>query len=246
MLNKSESISEIAKALSAFQGEVSNAKKDAKVSAGSIKYNYATLETVIDVVRPILAKNGLSFVQSMKTTVESMEIMTLLMHSSGEWIECGGVTFKVNDHKPQNLGSLMTYGKRYGLMAALGVATEEDDDGAQAQEAAKNAKPTAVEKTAKNAKEDSQEIPEDAEPTQEELAEIEAIENRPLTEIELKALIDLGSRKGVPELNILATWNNNGAGLKNLSEMTFKQFKASKEMLEKMKDKEAKQSQLVL
>lgn len=121
-MNKSESIKELATALSAFQGEVENVSKDG--TNPFFKSKYATLENVISTVKPILAKHGLSYAQ-----FPSFEgLATVLMHKSGEWIsEDAKITIK--DHTPQGQGSAITYMRRYALSSVLGIATEEDDDG---------------------------------------------------------------------------------------------------------------------
>lgn len=130
-MEQSASIGELAKALSAFQAAVENVTKDG--SNPYFKSKYATLENIIDTIRPHLAKHGLSFSQI--PTGEN-ELSTILMHVSGEWLKA---TAKMTpkDQSPQGQGSAITYMRRYALSAALGIATEEDDDG----NVASNAKP---------------------------------------------------------------------------------------------------------
>jgi hypothetical protein len=81
-MKTSQSLTELAKALLAFQSKVPNVGKDS--SNPFFKSKYATLENVIGTVREPLAKNGLSFSQF--PTGEN-ELCTILMHTSGEWIK---------------------------------------------------------------------------------------------------------------------------------------------------------------
>lgn len=122
-MTKSESISNIATALTAFQGEVPAIEKDG--NNPFFKSKYATLENIIKVIKPLLLKHGLSFSQ-----FPSGEhgLTTILMHASGEWIE-SEVSTSPKDNTPQALGSALTYMRRYALSAVLGLATESDDDG---------------------------------------------------------------------------------------------------------------------
>lgn len=141
-LNKSESIKELATALAAFNGEVSRVAKDR--SNPFFKNNYATLDQIIDEVRPILHKNGLSIMQIPSGDADNVTLKTLLMHVSGEWIESEPVAMKPVKNDPQSVGSAITYARRYSLAAFLSLNTGEDDDGnaaSQAKAPAANNKP---------------------------------------------------------------------------------------------------------
>ena len=125
-MTKSNEIKNLANALSKFQGEVGTAKKDA--SNPFFKSKYADLATIIETVRKPLADNGLSFAQF--PTGEN-QLTTILMHTSGEWIE-DTYTMRPMDAKPQSIGSVITYMRRYAIGSILGIATEDDDDGNKA------------------------------------------------------------------------------------------------------------------
>jgi len=122
-MEKSESIKELATALCKFQGEVGKIKKGE--TNPFFKSKYASLSDILDVIREPLVLNNLSFVQM----PEGEHLMTtVLMHSSGEWIESTySMTPSKND--PQGLGSVITYQRRYALGAVLGLNIDEDDDG---------------------------------------------------------------------------------------------------------------------
>src|SRR5262245_20522670 len=70
---------------------------------------------------------------------ERLMLETRLVHSSGEWVGCIYPVCKLADH--QDMGSALTYARRYSYCAIAGIAAEEDDDGNSAAEP--TAKPTA-------------------------------------------------------------------------------------------------------
>jgi len=124
----SEQINELAKALSQFQQKVSNPKNVANNPFFNSKY--APLDEVISVVKEPLAEQGLSFIQSTSSdqSTGSITLTTLLMHSSGQWIESDQLSLKADKNNAQSYGSALTYARRYQLSAMLGVASEDDDD----------------------------------------------------------------------------------------------------------------------
>lgn len=148
LIEKSQSITELAKALSKFQGEVEAVPKDSENPFFHSKY--ASLESVIKVIQSPLAKAGLSYAQF---PLGKNQLVTMLMHQSGEFI-MSTVEMTPKDTSPQAHGSAITYMRRYSISAMLGLATEEDDDGNSASSPKqKPAKSTTV----KTGKVDSQE-----------------------------------------------------------------------------------------
>lgn len=131
---------ELAKALVTAQAAMSHAAKDAKNP--HFKSAYSSLASVIDAVRPHLAANGLAFVQKLHNSDNSVGVETVLIHESGEELSCGILYIPVTKNDAQGLGSCVSYGKRYSLQAALGVASEDDDGNA-----ATKAPPKPIEKT---------------------------------------------------------------------------------------------------
>lgn len=131
MNNMSPSINELMTALAKAQGRIQPASKDK--SNPYFKSKYADLASVWDACRDALSDNGLSVVQTVDHKEASMVLITILGHSSGQWIksEMPIITAK-ND--PQTLGSAITYYRRYCLSAIVGVAPD-DDDGEKAQNA---------------------------------------------------------------------------------------------------------------
>lgn len=142
-MKQSETIGKLAKALVKFQSEVENPKLNSSVNVktttgGSYAFKYATIGEIKEKIAKPLAENGLSYSQLVG---KGGAVTTILMHTSGEWIssqaklgslevekEIKGEIVKV-EKKAQEVGSLITYTKRYSLSAILGLVTEEDDDG---------------------------------------------------------------------------------------------------------------------
>jgi hypothetical protein len=114
----------LAAALALAQGEIVNAVR--RSDNPFFKSKFADLAAIWDACRLPLAKNGLAVIQPIKTSGMVVVITTLLVHSSGEWIE-ESLTMLAQQNTPQAIGSTITYGRRYGLAAMVGVAPEDDD-----------------------------------------------------------------------------------------------------------------------
>jgi hypothetical protein len=129
-MNQSNELDKLATALVKAQSSLNAAKKDGVNP--HFKSNYATLQSVWDSAREVLAPNGLSVVQTFDATDgKLMNIRTTLMHNSGQWI-AGVLSLAPQQANPQGIGSAVTYGRRYALAAILGIVADEDDDGNQA------------------------------------------------------------------------------------------------------------------
>lgn len=127
MCKKSESIVNLAKSLAAFNGEVSRIDKDS--TNPHFRNKYASLDTIIDEIRPILHKHGMSVIQMPGGDGEVFTMTTMLLHESGEWIESDPIVMRPVKNDPQGIGSCATYARRYSLAAFLSLNTGEDDDG---------------------------------------------------------------------------------------------------------------------
>ena len=128
---QSDSIKELATALSKVQGELTYAKKDS--ANPFFKSRYADLESVWDACRDLLARNGLSIIQMPGNYFEGrMWLITRLCHNSGEWIE-QEMSVPVQKADAQSAGSALTYMRRYALAAFIGVVQADDDGNAASQ-----------------------------------------------------------------------------------------------------------------
>jgi hypothetical protein len=130
-------VAELAKALASAQKEMKNPPltKEAVVKYQNKertqwfekRYKYTDLATIMDLVRPILAKHGLSVSHVTGIHDGHFGLTTYLLHSSGESILS---FYPLNQtDKAQEMGSQITYARRYTTTALLGIASEEDDDG---------------------------------------------------------------------------------------------------------------------
>lgn len=126
-MKTSESIANIAAALVQFQAEVSNPEK--KGVNPHFKSKYAELDEIINTIRPTLEKFGLAFIQNPVHEESKVGVYTMILHKSGEFIQFDPVMIPLQKPTPHQVGSSLTYAKRYSLGAALGLATEEDKDG---------------------------------------------------------------------------------------------------------------------
>lgn len=125
---RSDSIAKLAAALAAAQSKFGPINRSREVTVrtekGTYKFSYAPLDEVLAATRPALTGNGLSLSQ----LLADGSLRTVLLHSSGEWI-ASEISLPPRPAKMQELGSILTYLRRYALVALLGVASEEDDDG---------------------------------------------------------------------------------------------------------------------
>lgn len=117
--------SKLALALSKAQGEMKSAKKD--VTNPFFKSKYADLASVWDACREALSKNEIAVIQVPELKDGIIGIRTKLVHSSGEFEEGFFPLAVPVTAKAQEMGSAMTYLRRYALSAMVGVAPEDDD-----------------------------------------------------------------------------------------------------------------------
>ena len=102
------------------------------------KSKYVPLENVVEAITESASKNGLSFTQFPSSDeAGNVTVGTLVMHSSGEWIEYDPIKMKPVKNDPQSIGSAITYAKRYALSAIFGITSDQDDDGNEATQTKK-------------------------------------------------------------------------------------------------------------
>ena len=118
---------ELFAALVKAQAEMGNAPKDGKNP--HFKSNYATLQSVVDTIKPILAKHGLGYTQTFHEHTGGIAVETVILHESGQQISNGVLRVPATKQDAQGYGSAITYARRYSLQTAVGIAPEDDDDG---------------------------------------------------------------------------------------------------------------------
>lgn len=146
-MEQSESIAALAKALVAFQKTLKPIPKNSTVkiktkAGGEYKYKYTDKATILNIILPLMTKEGLSLQQCMGVSGEKVGIYTQINHESGEWQRIFS-PINPNMEDVKDIGSWNTYISRYAL-SFVGVVTDENDpdaqDATQAKEDAKGGK----------------------------------------------------------------------------------------------------------
>ncbi len=146
MTGHSDQLDDLASALAKAQAELGNAEADAIGHVGSVEngrsYRYATLASVWQAIRKPLSANGLAVIQTCEPSNRGeLRLTTTLLHESGQWIS-GTEIVPMPVQTPQGYGSALTYARRYGLAAMVGVCVDEDDDAVAASERASTVQPS--------------------------------------------------------------------------------------------------------
>jgi hypothetical protein len=133
--------------------EIEGAAKD-KLNP-HFKSKYADIGSVIDAIKPVLARHNMAFYQRPQPSDNGVLVQTLLRHANGGEVDLGTLYVPANKQDAQGFGSALTYARRYALMTAFGVPAEDDDGTAAAatarpmageEQPANDPKPTAKEK----------------------------------------------------------------------------------------------------
>lgn len=136
---RSIAFSQIAKALSSFQDEVPAPEKNKFNS--HLKTKYADLSSVVTTIRPYLRKHGLVYTQPLDFEKDQVIVYTELVHTaSGQFIR-SRLGMSLSDTKPQTAGIVISYARRYSLLATLAMPhDDEDNDGDTGGEKKKDAR----------------------------------------------------------------------------------------------------------
>ncbi len=129
-MHMSDKLDQILPEFYQFQQNVRNPKK----TAAGQGYKYMTLDDLITHAREAMKDLGLSFSQEVRSGENGdIELMTRIYHTSGQWLAFGPLILPADNgqdmNRIQQAGSAITYARRYSLAAALGIASEEDNDG---------------------------------------------------------------------------------------------------------------------
>ena len=149
---KSESISKIATALV----EAHKAFKPVAQSGVNphLRSKYSTIADYLNAVQGALLNNGIVISQSVSKTEVGIAVTTILIHTSGEYLESDACVLPVEKSNAQAVGSAISYARRYSLAAFLGIAagTEDDDGTAASKTTQQKASPADAAKAARAAK----------------------------------------------------------------------------------------------
>jgi hypothetical protein len=152
-VRSSDTLTKISPALVAVLAELRGAVKDSKNP--HFKNDYASLESVVETVRPVLASHKLGVMQGPgELNHGALTVTTRIIHESGEWIE-SDLQVPLVKADPQAAGSAITYARRYGLMAMLSLpALDDDGEAAHGRGSHAAPHPTPMRKSAAQAKRD--------------------------------------------------------------------------------------------
>lgn len=118
--------------------EVPNFVTDETAQAGTRTYKYLNLATILKTIKPVFEKHGLAFSQrvTFDNTGEARQVIgnveTIIFDDKDMMVACSYPFFVTGD--PQQVGSAITYARRYSLYAVLGIFPDKDDDGAYAKQ----------------------------------------------------------------------------------------------------------------
>lgn len=122
----------LAGALVAALADLAIVNTGRSVNTGSYSYDYADLGDVVKLTRPVLAAHGIVALTPVHDHGDGLACTVVLLHTSGERMDLGPFPFP-HGRDAQATGSMVTYHRRYALIAALGMAAGDDDDGAGAK-----------------------------------------------------------------------------------------------------------------
>lgn len=118
--------------------EVPNFVTDETAQAGNRTYKYLNLATILKTIKPVFEKHGLAFSQrvTFDNAGEARQVIgtveTIIFDNEEQMVACSYPFFVTGD--PQQVGSAITYARRYSLYAVLGIFPDKDDDGAYAKQ----------------------------------------------------------------------------------------------------------------
>jgi hypothetical protein len=127
-IESSDDITELAKALPAAQHAIARVTRDG--TNPHFNNRYATLTEIAEAVLPALNEAGISVLQPVTTSPGAVEVTTILMHVSGQWLRATH-TVPVSRNDAQGVGSALTYARRQALQSLLTVAPAGEDDDAE-------------------------------------------------------------------------------------------------------------------
>lgn len=128
MTNKTATLVE---ALAAAQLEMKNPEFDSTVKYGNTQFRFASLKAMLKSALPPLNKHGIALTQPSFQLDSGVWVIRTTLHKGDQTI-FGDMPIIASDNKAQGFGSGVTYAKRYGLSALVGIAADEDDDGGEA------------------------------------------------------------------------------------------------------------------
>ena len=123
----STDITQLAKAMLQVQKELAPVTKDALNPYTRSKY--ATLNAIMEVCKPVLLSHGIWLTQiTVPSEPGTVALLTKLTHAETGQYQAALTVLPLQKMDSQSAGAALTYSRRYGLSALLGLVTEDDDD----------------------------------------------------------------------------------------------------------------------
>ena len=127
--NKADFETDLVNLLNAVQNPIKDSEITYLSKKSDNKFMYASLSNCLKIVKDELPKHNFGLSQAIVRDEGRALLQTRLIHKSGKWYTDGGVPLIAkNTNDPHQLGSSITYAKRYGLLALLGLDGDDDND----------------------------------------------------------------------------------------------------------------------
>ena len=225
MFQTSDKTDEFFKALAAFQEECEAPKKNSFNPA--FKSRYVNLEGVLDTIRPYLARHGFVIQQHPVQAEGGVGILTHMHHlPSNQWVR-SSFTLPLAKNDAQAVGTGISYGRRYSLLAILGLAAEDDDGNEVSGRGEKKEAPRGnahlASATSADPRRDNAGMgsPRSASPTQPSTGHGTSPHEEPVTQQQITQIQGLYAQLGVTQKPGMAELAKRFAGVSSASELTF-------------------------
>lgn len=140
-MDQSKDVTEVLGAFVRSLWAIENVRKERVAQVGKFSYRYVDLTDALEVVRDALEPEGCALIQEPASDGgDWLHMTTTVLHTSGQWIRSSPLTMRL-PADAQALGSLITYMRRYQLMAMFAIGAD-DDDGQAAKAAVAKAPPS--------------------------------------------------------------------------------------------------------
>ncbi len=130
----------LAEALAKAQAEFTPVNKSKTAKGEKFSYKYADLSDILGMVVPVLSKHGIAFTQPIRRDADKTTYVVTRIQLGEEFQEDAGLPIP-SQVRPQELGTYLTYYRRYSVSSFLGISTDEDTDAVETREDFKPSSP---------------------------------------------------------------------------------------------------------
>ena len=126
-MRTSEAVESLQDAMAKANAEFTRVEEKGEVSFQNVKFKYATLADILTMIRPPIAKYGLTIMQDAFMDGDFASVTTRVSHASGQWIESSSLRLRVLKDDPKLVGAALTYARRYSLSAFFSISGDAPD-----------------------------------------------------------------------------------------------------------------------